>query len=379
MSSGYLRPRPDPILLSIVVPCYNEEQSLPLFAAEMTRFIDASPYLCEVVLVNDGSTDRTIEFLAEWSARDKRIKVLSFSRNFGHQLAATAGVDYAIGDAVALIDADLQDPLGVIHEMVAQYRKGYDVVSGQRTFRAGENAFKRATAWFFYRLMQFFFLKSLPHDVGDFRLMSRRCVDSLRSMRELHRFLRGMVAWVGYPQICVRYERQARAAGSTKYPLRKMIGLAWTAAVSFSPLPLRISFVAAGLMALLAVEEAIRALVAYLAGRTVPGWTSLMIVMCMSNAALLTTVGVLGEYVAKIFEEEKGRPLYIVADTWNVPQKLDWAPSDPQEAPASRITDVRTHSESENVLQDYLIRDNRGANGVDDGTQTTTTTAGKEI
>jgi dolichol-phosphate mannosyltransferase len=379
MSSGYLRPRPDPILLSIVVPCYNEEQSLPLFAAEMTRFIDASPYLCEVVLVNDGSTDRTIEFLAEWSARDKRIKVLSFSRNFGHQLAATAGVDYAIGDAVALIDADLQDPLGVIHEMVVQYRNGYDVVSGQRTFRAGENPFKRATAWFFYRLMQFLFLKSLPHDVGDFRLMSRRCVDSLRSMRELHRFLRGMVAWVGYPQVCVRYERQARAAGSTKYPLRKMIGLAWTAAVSFSPLPLRISFVAAGLMALLAVEEAIRAFVAYFAGRTVPGWTSLMIVMCMSSAALLMTVGVLGEYVAKIFEEEKGRPLYIVADTWNVPQKLDWAPSDPQEAPASRITDVRTHSESENVLQDYLILDNRGANGVDHGTQTTTTTAGKEI
>jgi dolichol-phosphate mannosyltransferase len=318
MSSTYLRTRPEPALLSLVVPCYNEEQSLPLFAAEVTRFINESPYSCEVVLVNDGSTDRTLEFLAEWSGRDRRIKVLSLSRNFGHQLAATAGVDYATGDAVVLMDADLQDPLDVIHEMVAQYRNGYDVVCGQRTVRVGENLFKRATAWFFYRMMQFFFLKSLPHDVGDFRLMSRRCVDSLRSMRELHRFLRGMVAWVGYPQICVRYERHARAAGSTKYPLSRMIRLAWTAAISFSPLPLRMSFFAGGLMALLAIEEAVRAVIAHFSGRTVPGWTSLMIVLCMSNAALLITVGILGEYVAKIFEESKGRPLYIVADAWNV-------------------------------------------------------------
>jgi polyisoprenyl-phosphate glycosyltransferase len=323
MPTGYLQTRPDPALLSLVVPCYNEEQSLPLFGAEITRFIDSSPYPCEVVLVNDGSTDHTLEFLAEWSGRDHRIKVLSLSRNFGHQLAATAGVDYAAGDAVVLMDADLQDPLDVIHEMVAQYRNGYDVVCGQRTVRVGENLFKRATAWFFYRLMQLFFLKSLPADVGDFRLMSRRCVDSLRSMRELHRFLRGMVAWVGYPQICVRYERQARVAGTTKYPLSRMIRLAWNAAVSFSPLPLRISFFAGGLMALLAIEEAVRALVAYHSGRTVPGWTSLMIVLCMSNAALLVTVGILGEYVAKIYEESKGRPLYIVADAWNVTRRSE--------------------------------------------------------
>jgi glycosyltransferase involved in cell wall biosynthesis len=318
MSSGYLQTRPDPALLSIVSPCYNEEQSLPLLAAEITRFIDAAPYPCEVVLVNDGSTDRTIEYLVDWSARDPRIKVLSFSRNFGHQLAATAGVDYSTGDAVVLIDADLQDPLDVIHEMVAQYRNGYDVVCGQRSVRKGENLFKRATAWCFYRLMQTFFLKSLPPDVGDFRLMSRRCVSSLSSMRELHRFLRGMVAWVGYPQICVRYERQPRVAGTTKYPLSRMIRLAWNAAVSFSPLPLRMSFFAGALMALLAVEEAVGAFIAYYHGRTVPGWTSLMIVLCMSNAALLITVGILGEYVGRIFEESKGRPLYIVADAWNL-------------------------------------------------------------
>jgi dolichol-phosphate mannosyltransferase len=319
-SFEYLRSRPDPALLSIVVPCYNEEQIEPLLEAEITRFIDHAPYPCEVVLVNDGSADRTVELLAAWSAHDARIKVLSLSRNFGHQLAATAGVDYAIGDAVVLIDADLQDPLDVIEEMVAQYRKGYDVVCGQRVHRAGENFFKRATAWTFYRLMQFLFLRSLPPDVGDFRLMSRRCVDNLRSMRELHRFLRGMVAWAGYPQTFVHYERGARAAGETKYPLRKMIALAWTAAVSFSPLPLRISFIAAGAMALLAVEEAARALVAHFEGRTVAGWTSLMIVLCLSNTVVLTILGVIGEYVARIYEEGKGRPLYIVADSWNVPR-----------------------------------------------------------
>ena len=318
MPSGYLKSRLEPALLSLVIPCYNEEESLPLLAAEVTRFINASPYPCEVILVNDGSTDHTIDFLVDWSGRDRRIKVLSFSRNFGHQLAATAGVDYASGDAVVLIDADLQDPLDVIHEMVAQYRNGYDVVCGQRSVRAGENLFKRATAWLFYRLMQTFFLKSLPPDVGDFRLMSRRCVSSLSSMRELHRFLRGMVAWVGYPQICVSYERQPRVAGTTKYPLSRMIRLAWNAAVSFSPLPLRMSFFAGGAMALLAIEEAIRALLAFHGGRTVPGWTSLMIVLSMSNAALLITVGILGEYVGRIFEEIKGRPLYIVADAWNV-------------------------------------------------------------
>ncbi len=332
MSSGYLKSRLEPALLSLVIPCYNEEESLPLLAAEITRFINASPYPCEVILVNDGSTDHTIDFLVDWSGRDRRIKVLSFSRNFGHQLAATAGVDYASGDAVVLIDADLQDPLDVIHEMVAQYRNGYDVVCGQRSVRAGENLFKRATAWLFYRLMQTFFLKSLPADVGDFRLMSRRCVSSLSSMRELHRFLRGMVAWVGYPQICVRYERQARVAGTTKYPLRRMIGMAWNAAISFSPLPLRISFFAGGAMALLAIEEAIRALLAFHRGHTVPGWTSLMIVLSMSNAALLITVGILGEYVGRIFEEIKGRPLYIVAEAWNVAARsTPEAPEQPAE------------------------------------------------
>jgi polyisoprenyl-phosphate glycosyltransferase len=325
-----LKRRDNPSVLSIIIPCYNEEESVPLLRSHVTAFIDSSPYPCEVIIVNDGSFDRTIDLLANWCMADKRIKVLSLSRNFGHQYAATAGIDYATGDAIVLIDADLQDPLDVIHQMVERYRDGYDVICGQRVARSGESVFKKFTAWCFYRAMRFFFLKTLPRDVGDFRLMSRRCVDSLRSMRELHRFLRGMVAWVGYPQVCVPYERQARVVGRTKYPVRKMIQLAWTAAVSFSALPLRISFCGAGIMTLVAIEEAIRAFLEHLAGKTVPGWTSLMVVLCLSNAALMIAVGILGEYVGKIYEEGKGRPLYLVADTWNL------ARSDDCDEPASK-------------------------------------------
>ncbi len=322
MTTDFLTSRSDPKLLSIVMPFYNEEEILALLRPRLTEFLDRSPYPCELVAVNDGSSDRTIELLVEWCHSDPRVKVLNLSRNFGHQYASTAGVDHATGEAIVLMDADLQDPLEVVHRMVEEYRKGYDVVCGQRVTRAGEGKFKKFTAWIFYRSMRIFFLKSLPQDVGDFRLMSRRCVDSLGAMRELHRFLRGMVAWVGYPQICVPYERQARAAGETKYPLRKMIRLAWTAAVSFSALPLRLSFLGAAAMTLVALEEAVRALVEHFSGRTVPGWTSLMLVLCLSNAALMVAVGILGEYVGKIYEEGKGRPLYVVSDSWNLTDRV---------------------------------------------------------
>ncbi len=313
-----LSPRPDPKLVSIVMPFYNEEEMFPLLRPRLTEFMDESPYPCEVIAVNDGSSDRTIDLLVEWSKNDGRIKVLSLSRNFGHQYASTAGIDHARGEAIVLIDADLQDPLEVIHQMIVQYRKGYDVICGQRVTRSGEGAFKKFTAWFFYRLMRTLFLESLPPDVGDFRLMSRRCVDSLTTMRELHRFLRGMVAWVGYPQICVQYERQPRGAGSTKYPFRKMFRLACTAALSFSALPLRLSFAGAGTMTVIAILEAARALIAHLEHKTVAGWTSLMVVICLSNAALMMAVGILGEYVGRIYEESKARPLYIVAESWNM-------------------------------------------------------------
>jgi len=320
MVHNVLTPRPDPKLLSIVMPFYNEEEIFSLLRPELTEFLDKSPCPCEVIAVNDGSSDRTIEKLVAWSKDDSRFKVLNLSRNFGHQYASTAGIDHSSGDAIVLMDSDLQDPFEVIHEMVAEYRDGYDVVCGQRAVRAGEGILKKSSAWLFYRFMRMFFLKSLPQDVGDFRLMSRRCINSLISMRELHRFLRGMVAWVGYPQTCVRYQRRPRAAGVTKYPLWKMFRLAWTAAVSFSALPLRLSFLGAGVMTLVAIEEAVRALVAHFSGKTVPGWTSLMVVLSLSNAALMIAVGILGEYVGRIYEEGKARPLYVVAEAWNLAQ-----------------------------------------------------------
>lgn len=337
MTHDFLERRPDPELLSIVMPFYNEQEIFPLLRPALTRFLDSSPYACEVIAVNDGSSDRTIDLLVDWCKADPRIKVLNLSRNFGHQYAATAGIDHASGDAVVLIDSDLQDPLDVIHEMVGEYRNGYDVVCGQRIGRAGERAFKKFTAWLFYRCMSVFFLESLPHDVGDFRLMSRRCVDSLTQMRELHRFLRGMVVWVGYSQTCVRYHRQARGAGATKYPFTKMVRLAWTAALSFSALPLRLSFFGAGVMAIIALEEAIRALVEHFSGATVPGWTSLMVVLCLSNAVLMVAVGILGEYVGRVYEEGKARPLYIVADAWNMVPKMERKETESERAREPRL------------------------------------------
>ena len=258
-----------------------------MLAAEVTRFIDAAPYPCEVVLVNDGSTDRTIEFLVDWSARDRRIKVLSFSRNFGHQLAATAGVDYAAGDAVVLIDADLQDPLDVIHQMVARVSQWL-----RRGLRAAIRSHGREPLQARHRMVL------LPPDAYLFSPVAAAPMSAtfalclaaaLQASAPCASCIAFCAAW--WPGSAIRKSACAtsgrpRVAGTTKYPLSRMIRLAWNAAVSFSPLPLRMSFFAGGIMALLAIEEAVRAFVAYLHGRTVPGWTSLMIVLCMSNAAL---------------------------------------------------------------------------------------------
>ena len=203
--------------------------------------------------------------LAAWAEQDPRVKVLHLSRNFGHQPAATAGLDHASGDAVVLIDGDLQDPLAVIHQMIERYREGYDVAYGQRMTHNGDTRFKRATAWLFYRLIRILAAQDLPVDTGDFRLVSRECLDALKAgSRETHRFLRGMVAWVGFPQIAVQYRRKSRAAGETKYPLVKMLLFAWTAATSFSILLLRFSLITGALAGLFALEEAIRALLAHL-------------------------------------------------------------------------------------------------------------------
>lgn len=314
-----LIPRPEPSLLSLVIPLYNEEDTVPYLRSTLTTFLAHLPCPAEIVLVNDGSSDASLDHLLEWATEDPRVRVLNLARNFGHQAAATAGLDHASGDAIVLMDADLQDPIEVTLDMIAQYQAGYDVVMGKRIQRNGEGLFKRASAWLFYRLMKLLILRDLEPDVGDFRLISRSCLNALTSMRETHRFLRGMVSWVGFSQTVVPYVRQARERGVTKYPLRKMLVFAWTAAVSFSPTPLRVSFGLGVLVALAGLAEGVYAVARTMLGLyTVPGWTSVIVVVCLIGGAILISIGVLGEYVGRIFEESKGRPLYIVATSANV-------------------------------------------------------------
>ncbi len=313
-----LQPRLFPELLSLVIPVYNEQAMIGLLREKMTAFLGTLPCPAEVVLVNDGSSDRSMELLLQWAREDERIKVLGFARNFGHQVAVTGGLDVAQGDAIVIMDADLQDPPEVVLTMLERYREGYDVVYAQRSGRTGESIFKRWTAWAFYRFMRKFIHKDLPADTGDFRLMSRRCLDAVRQLRETHRFLRGMVAWVGFPQIGVPFTRPARAAGETKYPLTKMIRFAWTAATSFSAAPLRLSLGLGVFTALFGVAVTIWAITVHLRGHTVQGWTSMMAVFCVVGGAILLSIGVLGEYIGRIFEEIKGRPLYIVSTKANI-------------------------------------------------------------
>lgn len=296
---------------------YNEAAALPYVREEITRFAAEMPAQVEVVLVDDGSSDGTLGLLLEWAEREPRLVVLQLSRNFGHQSAATAGLDYATGEAVVLLDGDLQDPLAVIHEMIAQYQRGYDVVYGQRRKRAGETPFKRFTAWAFYRLLREATQVDLPVDTGDFRLISRECLNGLRQMRETHRFLRGMVAWMGYAQTAVLYDRNARVAGDTKYPLSKMLRFAWIAATSFSVLPLRAAMLFGALATVLGFEEGVRAILSHVFHwYQVPGWSSTIVLISFIGGAILICLGIIGEYVGKIYEEVKQRPLYLLARTF---------------------------------------------------------------
>jgi len=307
-------PRDPPRLLSIVIPVYNEQDAIPFLIEKVKSLLDHTPADAEVVLVNDGSSDSSITLLVEVAAQDRRFKVLSLARNFGHQAAATAGLDAAAGDVVVLMDADLQDPPELVLAMIEEYQKGYDVVYAKRTGREGEGILKRITAWLFYRLMKSVVYKELPPDVGDFRLVSRRCLDALNAMRETHRFLRGMVSWVGFPQTSVTFVRPARVAGQTKYPFRRMLLFAWTAALSFSPLPVRISFVlGAGLFSVGGAYAAYALYRVIFGLYIVPGWASIIMMNCLTAGAIMMGLGVIGEYVARIFEEVKNRPLYIVS------------------------------------------------------------------
>jgi glycosyltransferase involved in cell wall biosynthesis len=321
-------PSPRPTL-SFVLPIYNEEEVIPELHRRLTEFLGNLALEAEVLFVNDGSRDRSMELLRELAVGDARYRILSFARNFGHQTAITAGVDYARGQAVVVMDSDLQDPPEVVLEMVEKWREGFDVVYGRRRKRSGESRFKLLTARWFYRIFAAMIPNDVPLDTGDFRLMSRRVIVALRSLRETHRFVRGMVAWLGFKQTEVLYDRPGRFAGDTKYPLRKMVRFAVDGITSFSILPLRFSTYLGMLMSTASVGVIVWALLAkYLFRQTVQGWTAIVIIVAIFASVQLLMIGILGEYVGRIYEEVKRRPLYIVSDTVNLSRQPDEADDD---------------------------------------------------
>ena len=309
-------PRP---ALSLIIPVYNEEAILAELDRRLKAFLGEVDETWEVVFIDDGSHDKTAAGLNALAAEEPRYKVISFSRNFGHQIAITAGMDRAEGDAVVIMDADLQDPPEVVAEMIQKWREGYDVVYGQRSTRHGESIFKRATAAAFYRLLRMMLPIEVPLDTGDFRLMSRRVVLSMRALREQNRFVRAMVSWVGFKQIAVRYERPERFAGETKYPLRKMLRFAVDGITSFSIVPLRMATWLGLFSGVVAIVTSAWAVYAAMTDKTVPGWATIMIAVALAASAQLIMTGILGEYIGRIYEEVKRRPLYVVADTLNLP------------------------------------------------------------
>jgi polyisoprenyl-phosphate glycosyltransferase len=298
---------------TIIAPIYNEVENIPVLYTRICEVMDQTGQPWEMVMVNDGSSDGSAEKLNALEATDDRIRVVHFARNFGHQIAVTAGLDYSRGDAVVIIDADLQDPPEVILDLISKWKEGYEVVYAVRKKREGETWFKLFTAAAFYRLIQRITDVDIPMDTGDFRLLDRTVVDVMNQMRERHRFLRGMSVWVGFKQIGVEYERAERFAGETKYPLRKMLRFALDAITGFSYFPLQVSmylgFIAAGLSILsIPVVIALR-----LAGsQAFFGQAFTLIAVLFLGGVQLISLGILGEYIGRLYDEAKGRPLYIV-------------------------------------------------------------------
>lgn len=300
---------------SVVVPLYDEEDNVPLLCERLRAVMDQTGAGWELVAVNDGSTDRTQELLEAEAARDSRVRVLGLARNFGHQIAVTAGLDHAAGEAVILIDGDLQDPPELIHEMIERWQAGHDVVYAVRSEREGESRFKKLTALVFYRLIYRITDVDIPLDTGDFRLLDRKVVDALNAMREHNRFIRGMTSWVGFRQTGVRYVRQARHAGETKYPLRKMLRFALDAITGFSWFPLQVMIYFSlflGVLSVLAVPV-IALLRLSLGPGFLGGQVTTIVMLLLLGAFQLFFLFVMGQYVARIFDEVRQRPLYVVA------------------------------------------------------------------
>jgi dolichol-phosphate mannosyltransferase len=303
-------------LLSVVAPMFNEEGTIETFYDRVRTALEGLPF--ELVLVDDASSDGTVSLLDGLADTDPRVRVLHLSRNFGHQAALTAGLEHASGDVVAMLDGDLQDPPELIPEMLVEWRRGADVVYAVRKRRAGEGWFKLTTARWFYRLFARVTKLDLRQNSGDFRLLSRRALDAVLRMRERNRFLRGMTVWVGYPQAAVEYERDARFAGETKYTLGKMVRFSLDAISSFSWLPLQAATLLGFVFSLVAFLGLPLVILARIADIYVPGVSTLLFVILLLGGIQLITVGIIGEYVGRIYDEVKGRPLYLVREARNL-------------------------------------------------------------
>ncbi|HHU49825.1 MAG TPA: glycosyltransferase family 2 protein [Clostridiales bacterium] len=303
------------IVCSIVIPMYNEEEVIKETYNRLKEVMDQSSESYELLFVNDGSKDRSAQIIAELARTDKNIRLIDFSRNFGHQIAVTAGMDYARGQAVVIIDADLQDPPEVIPRMLEKWREGYDVVYGKRLKRQGETFFKKFTAYLFYRILGALTDDNIPKDTGDFRLIDRKVCDAMKKLNEKNRFLRGMINWVGFKQTAVEYIREERWAGETKYPLKKMLKLATDGIFSFSYKPLKLATYIGFLLSASGFFYLLYVLYQRLFTlNTQTGWASIIAVNLIFNGITLVILGILGEYVGRIYEEVKGRPLYIVKE-----------------------------------------------------------------
>ncbi len=303
------------IVYSIIAPIFNEIENLPVLYHRITDIMDQTNEPWELLMIDDGSTDGSTDFIRDLAKNDERIRPIIFARNFGHQIAVTAGLDYSRGQAVTIIDSDLQDPPEVILELIKKWKEGFEVVYAVRSEREGETWFKTFTASLFYRLIFRITDVKIPMDTGDFRLMDRKVVNVMNSMREHHRFLRGMSAWVGFKQIGVEYKRAARFSGSTKYPFKKMLKLALTAITGFSYVPLQLATYLGFISAAISIITIPVVVILRIAGsQSFFGQATTLIAVLFFGGVQLISLGILGEYIGRIYDEVKGRPLYIVTE-----------------------------------------------------------------
>lgn len=300
-------------LITVVVPAYFEEEVIEDTYLRLTQVCQGlEGYRYELLFINDGSRDQTLPILKRLAATDHHLNIISFSRNFGHQIAITAGIDQARGDAVIVIDADLQDPPELIPQMLECWKNGAHVVYGKRRTRHGETAFKKWTAHVYYRLIRRLTQVEIPADTGDFRLMDRKVVNQLRKIRETNRFMRGLVAWVGFRQVALEYERAPREKGETKYPLFKMLRFAMDGIISFSNKPLALAMNLGFFSIVVAIFILFYSILQHLLGNTIQGWTSIIVAVLFLGGVQLFTLGIIGEYLSRVYDEIKGRPLYII-------------------------------------------------------------------